>query len=1341
MRTQTLAVLFAASEVWLREREAAKVTFRSGAERGRPAVGPSGGVTLELRTTSHTFSVTVECPAPGRYRMATRDSTAEVEIVAGPGPRRTMTTAGGTFTADVIDDGVDVVVTMADGSLVVSRDAGVVIRAPFPAFVAAMLVTEGEQVVAGQSVAVLEAMKMESQLIAEVGGTVARVDVLPNTQVDAGAAVIHVRRHDQPSSTEVDGDLDHLPEWPVAAHPCDAVFEPLSNYLLGYDLTGDRLRAVLGSASHFDSDPQLVKCEDDFIDQFVDAVRLSSAQAEGETGVGPVSAREYLRNWLQWLDPDRAGLPTRFRRLLARALARYGVVDLRNDPTVAEAAFLLFQGVQRVAAVAPMILSILKRRLQAPDVIDEASRQRLDRLITATQGRLDEIAETARDLRFQSVDLPALQATRATRRRKVAALLAQLRHQPPGQQLSSLVAEIVACPDTIDDELLKCHRLDPPAAVQQLLLEIRMRRVYRPQNLADVVFGSAGGVPFVHTEYELGDRRIHLIVAACPIAELSDLDEALAAHLSAVDSNRLIVLDVAVWADSWVVEGISSALQNWQPAASFHRVDVTLGAGDQLRHFTFRGPNLAEDLLHRDLHPMLAKRLELWRMANFVVDRLPAPDGIFLFHGRAKADPQDHRLFAVAEVWDLSELEAGIYPDLERAGLQALAAMRSALATFPAGDRPKANRLTLFFRPRLEIPRHRWADIANLLLPLAPGSGLDMVQVRADVPAESGGSRPTVLQIEGLHGGGITIRQEDPRPDPIRPLTPYRRKVLTAARFAVPYPWEILRLYVPTEDSVGAFHPGDFVEHDLDDDGRLTPVSREPGLNAANVIVGVVTTFSPRVPEGMTRVAIFSDPTRGLGALAAPECVRVDAAIGLAERLGVPVEWFAVSSGALISTASGTENMDAIAGTLRRIIEFTQGGGEINVVVTGINVGGQPYWNAEATMLMHTRGVLIQTRGSAMVLTGKQALDYSGGVSADDNLGIGGYDRIMGPNGQAQYHAETVEDACRILSQHYEYTYVVPGERFPRKMPTEDPVDRDVCQSKHSVVPGVDFSSVGDIFSATSNRDRKRPFDMRSVMRAVADFDREPLERWGRWRGAENAVVWDAVVGGTPVGMLGIESYPVPRRGYIPADGPMSWTAGTLFPQASRKVARAVNAIGGARPLVVLANLSGFDGSPESMRHWQLEYGAEIGRAVTNFSGPIVFVVISRYHGGAFVVFSKALNPQLQIAAVAGSYASVIGGAPAAATVFAREVRTRVRQDPRLAGTSAASHSDSASASASASEEELRSEHLGRAAEEFDAIHTIERALEVGSVDQIIEPADIRPWVIEALRRGMAEAR
>ena len=68
-----------------------------------------------------------------------------------------------------------------------------------------------------------------------------------------------------------------------------------------------------------------------------------------------------------------------------------------------------------------------------------------------------------------------------------------------------------------------------------------------------------------------------------------------------------------------------------------------------------------------------------------------------------------------------------------------------------------------------------------------------------------------------------------------------------------------------------------------------------------------------------------------------------------------------------------------------------------------------------------------------MVLAGKQALDYSGGVSAEDNLGIGGYERIMGPNGQAQYWASDLADACRVLLRYYEHTYVAPGERFPRR--------------------------------------------------------------------------------------------------------------------------------------------------------------------------------------------------------------------------------------------------------------------------------------------------------------------
>ena len=238
--------------------------------------------------------------------------------------------------------------------------------------------------------------------------------------------------------------------------------------------------------------------------------------------------------------------------------------------------------------------------------------------------------------------------------------------------------------------------------------------------------------------------------------------------------------------------------------------------------------------------------------------------------------------------------------------------------------------------------------------------------------------------------------------------------------------------------------------------------------------------------------------------------------------------------------------------------------------------------------------------------------------------------------------------------------------------------------------------------------------------------------------------MWDATIGGIPVCLLGLESRTVPRRGFVPSYGPPAWTSGTLFPQSSRKTARAINACSGNRPLVVLANLSGFDGSPESMRNWQLEYGAEIGRAVTNFDGPIVFVVVSRYHGGAFVVFSKALTDSMEIAAVEGSFASVIGGAPAAATVFARETKRRTESDPRVvaarAEAAAASGKEAAALRLRAAEvaAQVRSEKLGEVADEFDSIHTIERALRVGSVDRIIPAAQLRPYLVDALERGMA---
>lgn len=438
--------------------------------------------------------------------------------------------------------------------------------------------------------------------------------------------------------------------------------------------------------------------------------------------------------------------------------------------------------------------------------------------------------------------------------------------------------------------------------------------------------------------------------------------------------------------------------------------------------------------------------------------------------------------------------------------------------------------------------------------------------------------------------------------------------------------------------------------------------------------------------------------------------------------------------------------MDWIARVLRGLIDFTQRGGEVNLVVNGINVGAQPYWNAEATMLMHTRGVLIMTPKGAMVLTGKRALDYSGSVSAEDNQGIGGYDRIMGFNGQAQYFARDIDEACHILMRHYDYTYLAPGERFPRKAVTVDPIDRDVQLSPHGNGDG-GFARIGEIFSDESNPGRKKSFDIRRVMMAVTDQDQSYLERWSGMRSAEMAVVWDAHIGGYPVCLIGIESKPLSRFGFVPADGPDQWTGGTLFPLSSKKVARAINAASNNRPVVILANLSGFDGSPESMRRLQLEYGAEIGRAVVNFKGPMVFCVISRYHGGAYVVFSRALNEQLEVAALEGTHASVIGGAPAAAVVFAAEVEARAHKDQRIeAMREALGEADGMDKGRVRAEfDELfklvHSEKLGEVASEFDRIHSVHRALKVGALHTIIPPKNLRPYLVGAIERGIERER
>ncbi|MCB0888692.1 MAG: fused acetyl/propionyl-CoA carboxylase subunit alpha/methylmalonyl-CoA decarboxylase subunit alpha, partial [Nocardioidaceae bacterium] len=264
------------------------------------------------------------------------------------------------------------------------------------------------------------------------------------------------------------------------------------------------------------------------------------------------------------------------------------------------------------------------------------------------------------------------------------------------------------------------------------------------------------------------------------------------------------------------------------------------------------------------------------------------------------------------------------------------------------------------------------------------------------------------------------------------------------------------------------------------------------------------------------------------------------------------------------------------------------------------------------------------------------------------------------------------------------------------------------------------FETIGEILHAETHSDRKQAFAIRPVLDALVDRDAPVLERWTDMTDGDGAVVWDSRIGGIPTTVIGIESRP-----YQASSG--RWlTGGVLHPEGSRKVAKALNAASGNRPAVVMANLAGFDGSARSMRGRQLEFGAEIARAVTNFDGPLVVVVLGRFHGGAYVVFSKALNPNVTILALEGTYVSVIGGDAAAGVVFASELKRRITA--RL------------EAEPDADRDLVHRQERDQLARKFDQIHDVRRAAEVGSIDEVIAPAQIRPAVAKIIGARKSEA-
>jgi len=1265
-----------------------------------------------------------------------------------------------------------------------------IVRASSPSMVLSIHVRPGQEVNKGDVLVSLEAMKMEILLSAPEPGLVRDILVKPGEQVAAGEPLlsVDVKTEDEASDereaivsqqvrqpvTFIDAEDDSEKQWDMLEREYRAVF-------LGYDHTFEvsaLLRRMMDFAKQNSEFTQHVT-ETLFsgVQMFAEIEPLFVTGNIASAGAARTASSQELLSHYFRRDIDREkGIPEQFLELLRNALFWYPESSGPQPDDERFALLRMYKSHVQMKQKQELLQQTLFafEELEVPRAIHTRLSNALDQVIYLTQKQTPSLADAAYHTRYTIIDKAYLGSIQAEKRAKIGRLLSLIiKHERKNGTAGRYMRNIIDTGHHIVAELVD-YACSATGELQTLAWEVLARRFNRDREYEKGQFVGTGDHPIYKAESRnRGTRFLTFLMLPCREDDgeksISILEQAVESaaqdtagreeEKTSVEKTSVEIILLKVTDQDPAAAGmvLCEKLSNRTIPCSW----VSVGVFDREGRQSFRtlfpetsSGELQEDLSLTCMNPLQQRELRVGRLRNFERNQLYASDSVWLVRITDPKNERDERFIAFVDVptarmeMDGNKQIRRIIA-LEQVFMEAVYTMRAEQAK--RKRRLYWNRIIIHIRGVLNTTLHQIGDYAGKLAIRSEDLGIEKLIVYTRRPTPDGsGIEEIELDFDNISGTSFTLQSRGPSEEPLKPMDRYVAKVVRARQRGTLYPYELIKMVTRTGYPLKEpFPKGEFEEFDIEIDETtgeqrtLSVKEREYGENTSNIVFGIITNYLTTHPKGVKRVLLLTDPTRDMGALAESECRRVIAALDMAEERGIPVEWLPISAGARIDMDSGTENLDWTARTLRRIVEFTQRGGEINIVVAGINVGAQSYWNAESTMLMHNRGLLIMTDDAAMLLTGKKALDYSGSVSAEDNIGIGGLKRIMGPNGQAQLPAKTLHEAYTLLFRHYALTYASGGARFPERLSTNDTTDRNIGNTRYNDLYNQGFSTIGDIFSKKSNPERKKPFDMRQVMAALVDSDCELVERWKVLQDGETGIVWEARIGGFGAGLLGIESRPLTRIGEVPYDGPESYSGGTLYPIASKKIARGINAFSGKLPLVILANLSGFDGSPESLRKLQLEYGAEIGRAIVNFSGPIIFIVTARYHGGAYVVFSKALNENLHAVAIEGSFASVIGGGPAAAVVFPRMVEKETYRDPRIVKAREQVTGENGMTGQQYDElfYEVFTEKQSELAARFDAVHSVERAKQVGSIDKIVTINALREYVIEKIEKGIKNVK
>ncbi len=146
-------------------------TFKINGKEYQVAIGEASGKTLTVNVNGADYQVELEQEMAGRTQTAgaspaVADKRADAPL--GEAPAATETAAAA------------------------PKGAGLTVKSPLPGIIISIDVKEGQAVKRGQKVAVIEAMKMENDILAEADGTVTAIHAAKGDSVLEGADIVTI---------------------------------------------------------------------------------------------------------------------------------------------------------------------------------------------------------------------------------------------------------------------------------------------------------------------------------------------------------------------------------------------------------------------------------------------------------------------------------------------------------------------------------------------------------------------------------------------------------------------------------------------------------------------------------------------------------------------------------------------------------------------------------------------------------------------------------------------------------------------------------------------------------------------------------------------------------------------------------------------------------------------------------------------------------------------------------------------------------------------------------------------------------------------------------------------